>query len=94
MAKSLNVDRTDHLRARLDAQGTPLGQVKEMNDVTKRMLCVIGASEDGYVRLYRVRDDQLEVCAQINLRDRVLLARPLFTDEAQGDCERQIAIVT
>ena len=55
MSRNLNYDRTDHLR-KVDSEGTPLGSVKEMSPISKSMLCVMGVSTDGYIRLYRVRE--------------------------------------
>lgn len=58
MSRYLNYDRTDLVRRMVDAEGTPLGQCKEMSEAAKRMLCVVGFSADGYIRMYGVREEK------------------------------------
>lgn len=76
---------------KVDPQGCPLGQVSELNAIDKRMFCVSGFSTDGYCRIYKVREDQLEIVAQVNLQDKILATKPLYTHsltDPENDKER------
>jgi hypothetical protein len=58
------------------------------------MLNVLGVSQDGYLRMYKIRESkQFEVFAQLNLQDRILAAKPLFTSRDEV-CERKIVVIT
>lgn len=67
MARHLNCDRTDYLK-KLDQEGQPHGQVNMMSEQAKRLLTVLGLSQDGYIRLYKIHEKKhFEVFSQLNL---------------------------
>lgn len=54
----------------------------------------MGLSQDGYIRMYKIHERKhFEVCAQLNLQDKILAAKPLCSSRDEVS-ERQIAIVT
>jgi hypothetical protein len=58
------------------------------------MLNVMGFSNDGYARMYKIRESkQLDVFAQLNLQDKILAVRPLHSSRDEL-CERRLAVVT
>lgn len=58
------------------------------------MLNILGMSQDGYVRMYKIRESkQFEVFAQLNLQDKILSTKGLMTSRDEA-CERKIAVIT
>lgn len=49
-----------------------------MTEVQKKLLTILAVSLDGYVRMFKTKESKnLEICAQINLQDKVFKAIPL-----------------
>lgn len=71
-----------------------MGTVEPKTEQQKKMLTVVGVSQNGYVRLYKTKEsNQFEVFAQLNLQSKVLATKPLFTQRKEL-CERRIMIIT
>lgn len=52
--------------------------MKQLSNVEKRLFTVVAASLDGYLRLFKVKEKKnMQVCAQINLQDKVFKVLPL-----------------
>lgn len=58
MSKHLNSDNLDLIKNKTDTEGNPLGHSKEMTDAAKKMLCLLGFSQDGYIRMYSVKEEK------------------------------------
>lgn len=55
---------------------------------------MLGLSQDGYIRLYKIHEKKhFEVFSQLNLQDKILAARPLFSSKETAQ-ERKIAVIT
>ena len=72
MSRHLSFDRLN-LQERIGAEGQKLGQLAVMSDLSTRLLNIVGVTQDGYVRMYKIRENNsFEVFAQLNVQDRVL----------------------
>lgn len=57
MSRHLSYDRTDFMK-KVDSEGQQLGTVNKMSKQQKRMLNVMSMSDDGYLRMYKVRESK------------------------------------
>jgi hypothetical protein len=58
------------------------------------MLNIVGISQDGYIRMYKIKESKnLEIFAQVNVQDKIIGAKALNISRDEI-CERKIAIIT
>jgi hypothetical protein len=57
MSRHLSYDRTDFMK-KVDVEGQTLGTVNMMSEQSKRMLNILGMSQDGYIRMYKIRESK------------------------------------
>lgn len=59
-----------------------------MTEIQKKLFTVLGASFDGYVRLYKIKETKnLEIVAQINVMDKILCTIPLELNSFKKSAE-------
>lgn len=70
-------------------------QFSRLNEVERQQLTLLTASEEGYLRLFQLREKKLLECtAQINIQDKILKIVPLGVDKSKdvGDQKRRFIV--
>eukprot|EP00347_Sterkiella_histriomuscorum_P002524 403367821 len=61
-------------------------QLKRLNEVEKQMMSILTASEEGYLRIYQIREESLLECvAQFNIQDQINKIVPLPNSSAKSN---------